>query len=80
MKNATGVCWQYRNSPDRGITWAAELRVGNALLCVHGQKNMKSAILIANKIAKRLDWKMVEPWVVEYKKDRIKSMNKRRAL
>ncbi len=62
MKNALGEVWRYRNSKHRGMTWAAEIRVGNALLCVYGQKNMKSSISIANKCAKRLGWKLVEPW------------------
>lgn len=80
MKNALGYCWKYKNSPARGMTWAAELRVGNALLCVYGQKNLKSAIAIANKAAKRLGWKMVEPWKNETREKAVKAMNKRRML
>ena len=78
--NALGVCWQYKNSPARGKTWAAELRVGNALLCVYGQKHMKSSIAIANKYAKRLGWKLVKPWENETRKKLLKTMNKRRGL
>ena len=80
MKNALGYCWKYKNSPARGMTWAAELRVGNALLCVYGQKNLKSSIAIANKAAKRLGWKMVEPWRNETREKAVKAMNKRRML
>lgn len=80
MKKATGVCWQYKNSPARGMTWAAELRVGNALLCVHGQKHLKSAIAIANAAAKRLGWKMIDPWFNETNENRAKSMASRRSL
>ena len=80
MKKATGVCWKYKNSSSRGITWAAELRVGNALLCVYGQKYMKSAIAIANKAAEKLGWKLREPWDHEYNKKLIKAMNKRRKI
>jgi len=62
MKRAVGVVWKYRNTKERGMTWAAELRVGNALLCVYGQKLAKSAIATANKYAKQLEWEMSEPW------------------
>ena len=63
MKKARGCCWKYKNSPARGMTWAAELKVGNSLLCVYGQKNLKSAIAIANKAAERLGWRISEPWI-----------------
>jgi hypothetical protein len=76
-RNALGVCWQYRNSPARGITWAAEVRVGNALLCVYGQKNMKSSTVLAEKYAKRLGWMLVEPWRTE---SNGKRYNKRRRI
>lgn len=80
MKNAMGYCWIYKNSQARGWTWAAELRVGNALLCVYGQKRMKSAIAIANKAAKRLGWKLIEPWKNETRKNVVDAMLKRRML
>jgi len=79
-KNALGVCWQYKNSPVRGITWAAEVRVGNALLCVYGQKNRKSSVEIANRYARRLGWKLVEPWKTETNMRLKATMNKRRGL
>jgi len=62
MKHCRGVVWKYRNSPARGITWAAELTTGNSLLCAYGQKHLKSAISIANKMAKTLNWKRVGHW------------------
>jgi hypothetical protein len=77
MKNASGVCWRYRNSLGRGrMTWAAELRVGNALLCVYGQKQLRSAIAIANTAAKRLGWRLAEPWLNETRKKHAKAMSK----
>jgi hypothetical protein len=62
------------------MTWAAELRVDNALLCVFGQKQLKSAVDVANKAAKKLRWKMDGPWVNETRCGAVKSMTKRRAL
>lgn len=80
MKNAMGYCWKYQNSPARGLTWAAELRVGNALLCVYGQKQLRSAIVIANKAAKKLGWNMIEPWQNETRSRAVSAMSKRRML
>jgi len=69
MKTAKGVIWEYENSPERGRTWAAELKTDNALICVFGQKQMKSAITAANKLSRKLGWRMKEPWSKEAPKD-----------
>lgn len=74
MKRAIGVVWKYRNSGERGMTWAAELRVGNALLCVYGQKLARSAIVLANEYASALGWEMKTPWDNITDKKLIRSM------
>lgn len=70
MKTAHGVCWKYKNSDLRGMTYAAELRIGNALFCSFGQKTQKAAISAANKAALSLGWKMKTAWsLIENKKN-----------
>lgn len=61
---ATGKVWQYKNSPQRGITWAAEIQLlrGGALVCSYGQKQMKSAIAGVNKLADKLGWVLTAPF------------------
>ena len=61
---AKGIVWQYKNSPERGITWAAEITIigGGISVCCYGQKQMKSAITAVNKIAKKLGWILIEPF------------------
>ena len=61
---AKGIVWQYKNSPERGMTWAAEITTvnGGNLICCYGQKQMKNAITAVNKIAKKLGWTLIEPF------------------
>lgn len=58
MKNAIGYVRRYGGSR----TWSAELHSGNAFFETYGHKRMKDAVVAANKIAKLLKWKLIEPW------------------
>lgn len=62
MKNATGKVFTYKNSPGRGVTFCAEVRFGNGMYSVFGQKTMKAAILLANKGIKKLGLKLCDAW------------------
>jgi len=60
MKNAYGYVRKFGGSK----TWNAELHSGNAYFETYGHKRMKDAVNAANKIAKLLNWKLIEPWTV----------------
>lgn len=65
-KKCAGVVWQYQNSPERGLTWAAEaslLMNNGQQFTAYGQKTMKAAIAAANKGVEALGWELVDPWV-----------------